>query len=246
MSMMMEPESRRQSTNDAQQTESKPGASATEDLARPTIPQIKDGLRELLENIENQSFPRELHIGTSTIQAADIASDVHDFKLQKEVFEVHGIPHFAVTMENRTGSILEDMQSVSVLIKVPDLGRPMESYSFLVSDLERSGLDISQVESSEANDVFLSRLSEFVSSRANVAGQVAPLVTVHSNRRGDTVLYAKGYFLSTGTAFGISTPATGTLEGGRYSFGILESGSPKFEKIVWQIPENSEIKLDLP
>lgn len=247
--MMMEPEPRRRTANETHQE----GSETIAEAARPSILEIKEELKRHFEILETQSFPRELQVGPSIIQTADIASDVHDFNIQKEVFDARGIPHLAVTMENRiedTEYRLENLfesQNVNVLIKVPDLGRPEESYSFFVSDLERSGLEISHVDSSEAEDVFLSRLSEFVSSRANFGQAVTPPVTiVHSNRRGDTVLYARGYFLSTGTAFGVSTPATGTLAGGRYSFGILNSGSPKFENIVWSISATKKIKLNLP
>ena len=99
----------------------------------------------------------------------------------------------------------------------------------------------------EAVDVFSERFAEFYMQAENPPPGIINLLqgtVVNSNRAGDIVLFAKGFFLSTGAAFGTSTPAVRQIPDGRYSFGILETGMPKFESVVWNCP--AIVKLNLP
>jgi hypothetical protein len=62
---------------------------------QPSILEIKEWLVPFFEDTSGQLFPRELEIGTLKVQAADIASDVTDFRIQKEIFDARDIPHIA-------------------------------------------------------------------------------------------------------------------------------------------------------
>jgi hypothetical protein len=143
-------------------------------------------------------------------------------------------------------------EPLPVLVQVPDLSNFVSSYRRFLDELNNSKLRLEKVSPEEADEIFVDRVSEFVAagkdgeppvSLSGYSASTTALTVVNSNRSGDTVLYAKGYFLSTGTAFGISTPATGQLSSGRYSFGIMESAGPKFEGIVWTCPATVRLKL---
>jgi len=132
-------------------------------------------------------------------------------------------------------------ERLPVLVQIPNSFRVMESYEKLLEDLQSSRMELFKVNAKEAEEIFIHRLSEFL---AVSSSPTTPPTVVNSNRGGDTVLYAKGYFLSTGTALGVSTPATGALPSGRYSFGILDNGTYRFENIVWTCP--ATVRLNLP
>jgi hypothetical protein len=131
-----------------------------------------------------------------------------------------------------------------VLVRVPDLHSLEASYSGLLQSLRNSNLQLEGIEDPYAEQIFVDRLSEFLAVQSASSVSPPPMTIVNSNRGGDTVIYAKGYFASTGTAFGVSTPATGYLSKARYSFGIMDSGAPRFANIVWSCP--ATVRLDLP
>ena len=137
--------------------------------------------------------------------------------------------------------------NLPVVVRVPDLHNLQTPYYFLLESLGKSGLKLEKINANDAQEVFIDRLSEFVVAAITQAGSGAtlPPTVVNSNRHGDTVLYAKGFFVSTGAGFGVSTPATGYLSRGRYSFGIMDSGMPRFEGIVWDCP-HPNVRLNLP
>jgi hypothetical protein len=146
-----------------------------------------------------------------------------------------------------------DREQLPVIVQVPDLNSIITSYRSLLNALRKSNLTLEKVDSKSSQEIFTERLSEFLvvgsdggpPTNQNISEeQTTGLTTVNSNRAGDTVLYAKGYFVSTGTAFGISTPAKRLLPRGRYSFGIMEAGGPRFEEILWTCP--TAVKLNLP
>jgi hypothetical protein len=127
-----------------------------------------------------------------------------------------------------------------VLVQVPDLHNVNKSYERLLGSLRKSELPLKEVSWESAEETFVDRLSEFLAVESSDLAHTV----VNSNRQGDTVIYAKGYFISTGTAFGISNPAVSYLSAGRYSFGIMDSGNPRFDNIVWTCP--TVVRLDLP
>jgi hypothetical protein len=103
--------------------------------------------------------------------------------------------------------------------------------------LRTMGVTLRLVTEGEAKQIFADRVSDFILSRVMATGASTVSDTiVDSRRKGDTVLYAMGYFFSTGLACGTSTPATVQLPPGRYSFGIMNHGVPDFEPVVWSIP----------
>jgi len=169
-----------------------------------------------------------------------LSSDLVHFRDQTKILDDCSIKQYAAIF-TYNGS-RED--SAPVIVQVPDLDRPRESYEGLLDALRKSDVRIDKVDSKVAQDIFIDRASEFLAARS--AALNAPAVTltvVNSNRSGDTVLYAKGYFVSTGMALGISTPAKGSLSG-TYSFGIMDSGNPRFESVLWSCP--TTVRLNLP
>jgi len=137
-----------------------------------------------------------------------------------------------------------DGERLPVLVRVPDLHSIEASYSGLLKSLSNSDLQLEGIEDNYAEQIFVDRLSEFLAVQSTSSVPPTPVTIVNSNRGGDTVIYAKGYFASTGTAFGVSTPTKGYLSKGRYSFGIMDSGTPRFANIVWSCP--ATVRLDLP
>jgi hypothetical protein len=166
--------------------------------------------------------------------------DVQHFRSQTTELERRSVPQFAASF--RDDSPGDD--SLLVLVQVPDLESVEKSYEYLLGLLQKSNFRLEKVDGEEAEEIFVDRLSEFLTMQSIPVSQSASKTIVNSNRAGDTVIYAKGYFVSTGTAFGMSTPAVRYLSPGRYSFGIIDSGNPRFDNIVWSCP--ATVRLDLP
>ncbi len=118
------------------------------------------------------------------------------------------------------------------------------SYDSLLNTIVKSGLPLEKVDPDQAEEIFVDRLAEFMAVQLTAPSGGGTQTIVDSNRSGDTVLYAKGYFTSTGTAFGVSTPATAYLAPARYSFGIIDAGTIKFDGIVWSCP--TRVRLNQP
>jgi hypothetical protein len=114
----------------------------------------------------------------------------------------------------------------------------------LINQLGESGIPLRTVDKDEAEAIMIDRIAEFLAVRSRHSGVAGRTTIVHSRREGDTVLVCKGYFLSTATAFGISTPARGEISPGRYTFGISRGGSRRFDGVIWTCP--TIVNLDLP
>jgi hypothetical protein len=142
-------------------------------------------------------------------------------------------------------------RGLNVPIQADDLNDARRSYSRAIDVVEQSGIELKEVDSSEALEAFVERLAEamaqmFANSYLQMGGPPVlgnKATTVCSNRANDTILCAKGYFLSTGTAFGVSTPAYGYLVPSRYCFGIMEPGGPRFENVLWSCPTTVRLRL---
>lgn|GEM_PF-5952684 len=179
-----------------------------------------------------------------------VLPDIRHFRAQAKRFRERSVRPYVAVMYDEDDSA--KVNGLDVPIRVDDLVDLDRSYSQALRVLKRSKIQLKQLHYVEAMEAaFTERLAEaaaqmFAMTYAQVNG---PRVvskqdtTVDSNRSNDTILYAKGYFLSTGTAFGVSTPATAYLVPSRYSFGIMESGGPRFENIVWSCPTNVRLKL---
>jgi hypothetical protein len=166
--------------------------------------------------------------------------DVQHFRSQRIELTRRSVSQFAASFRDDG----PDGDSLLVLVQVPDLTSVEESYQRLLSSLQKSNFLLEKLDWERAEEIFVDRLSEFLSMQSSSVPQSTSKTIVNSNRAGDTVIYAKGFFISTGTAFGMSTPAVGYLSQGRYSFGIMDSGNPRFDNIVWSCP--ATVRLDLP
>jgi hypothetical protein len=189
-------------------------------------------------------FPDVVPVGSTYVPAADVKADIIDFVEQIQVVK----QNFVVEMID-SGLDPEDpiQRNVDVLIKVPNVRQPAQSYGPFLRSLAAHGMRVKPVDQSIARKTFLRGLAEFFYTRANSPAVITPPVTeVHTNRKGDTVLHALGFFLSTGTAFGTSWPAYVALPSGRYSFGIDDGSGPRFETYTWSIPTKGIVKVKLP
>jgi len=167
-----------------------------------------------------------------------VLPDVIHFRYQAKELKRRSVSQHAAVFHDGP-----NREEFPILVKVPDLDNVETSYFSLVKTLKESNLRVDAVEPDKAEEIFVNRLTEFMSVESWGAAPPMP-TTVNSNRKGDTVIYAKGYFASTGTAFGVSTPASGSLVAGRYLFGIVDSGRQRWEDILWTCP--TVVQLNLP
>lgn len=138
----------------------------------------------------------------------------------------------------------EDEENIDLPVLVaPDLGNFARSNASLISALQRSQIPLRSIDDDEAEEILVLRLSEHLAARARTVGLTGTDTVVDTNRGGDTVLYCKGYFVSTATAFGTSTPARNKIPAGRYTFGIAEPNGPRFEGVIWTCPTNVRLRL---
>ena len=169
-----------------------------------------------------------------------VTSDIAHYRRQVKELEFRSMPSLAALFKDEEPG----GEEFPILLQVPDFENFAESYSTLEYWLKESQVKVVHVTPLEAESIFVDRMAEFLAV-SSTAGSSTPADTiVRSNRKGDTIVYAKGYFTSTGTAFGISTPANKQLPAGRYSFGIVDSGSHRFENVMWSCP--TTVKLNLP
>lgn len=160
--------------------------------------------------------------------------DAFHFYLQNQEFQRHSIkPLIGMFKDDLSG------EKLPVVIQIIDITNFETSFKATLRRVREGGLELAEATVQEANEIFIDRLSEFIAVKQQTTSATPTIV--HSNRSGDTVLYAKGYFFSTATAFGVSNPATGFLTPGRYSFGILDNGIQRFDNIVWTCPTTVQL-----
>jgi hypothetical protein len=113
--------------------------------------------------------------------------------------------------------------------------------SRLLADLERSGISLMSATQPEFIRQAAVRAAEFatLADRARTG-----ITTVHTPQTGETVVFCKGYFLSTAAGFGQSTPAHKAIPPGQYCFGVMRTDGLRFQDLVWDCPTN--LHLDLP
>ena len=167
-----------------------------------------------------------------------VLPDVIHFRRQSRRLESVHFPQYVAFFRDNDDDHAEEFP---IPIKVPDLDNIKTSYYALIQMLEGSDFRFGEVKPDHAENIFVDRLAEFLSVRPS--SDAGDPTIVRSNRKGDTIIYAKGFFTSTGTALGIST-ASCYLDSGRYSFGIIDSGRHRWQNIVWTCP--TTVKVDLP
>lgn len=112
----------------------------------------------------------------------------------------------------------------------------------LLTALEMSRIPVEPV----APDAFVraasERASEFV--EMNQGGSGAGDTIVNTRHDGETVLFCKGYFVSTVEGFGRSSPAIRAIIPGRYIFGVKRPEGYRFDDTLWTCP--TTLDLDIP
>lgn len=160
-------------------------------------------------------------------------------------------------------AIFTDAQDRTARLPVPVIADPgsedlVKAYLITLEILGKGGLTLEPTEPAVLREAFVDRLAEYATiaepplgaglnalvpdRRLGSGGRAATIVT--TNREDDIVLVCQGFFASTATAFGVSNPAVGELEAGRYSFGIVDGEDRRFNGVIWTCPD--EVKLPLP
>jgi hypothetical protein len=205
------------------------------------IPVVPSHLRgALIKAVRRSSFLPQVVEERLHPEIHPLSPDIELFRLLKAELEGANLHYQAAIFHDE-----DDQVPPLPVLLAPDPLDLRGSQDSLLSMLEQSDIKTKPVSQSEAESIFVDRASEFLAARLTGQGGGASSSTVvNSNRSGDTILYCKGYFVSTATAFGVSTPATNSIPAGRYSFGILDAGSHRFEGVVWTCPAN--VRLNLP
>jgi hypothetical protein len=195
-----------------------------------------------------------------TISIDDVSIIVRD--VSQDV--VKGIRQFALTRKNGWPVLVgqfkraTDDKVVEVPVSIPDLENLHSSYENTILKMTNVGIDMLEIPVDDGESTFFDRVADFLALRIawrtggkridNVAAQVENphLTIVDSRRSGDVVLFMKGYFVTTQLAFGRSTPASGRLAAGEYSFGIWDEANPRMHPVLWPIPYSQNIPLPLP
>ncbi len=176
-------------------------------------------------------------MGQYDVLLQSIIPDIVRYQTIDEELSRAGLEHTAAEFQDADGSPLP-------MLLVPDEADITRSRDDLIKILDRSNIPIECVTAEQGQSIFADRLAEFLAVRGNLPEQFDNTTKVTTNRAGDTVLYRKGFFFSTAAAFGVSNPAVNSIPGGRYTFGIMDSGGERFDGVVWDCP--GSVRLELP
>lgn len=201
---------------------------------------IPSGLHDTVRALVEGKDVREIKASPVVERVVSyVADDITHYQLQVRELQRADIPPTVAAFKEEDSG-----KTVPILLQVPSLAHVKEGYEFLRGLLVDSKIPVETVNAQTAHAIFVDRLTEFIAVGASTNSTVADTI-VRSNRGGDIVLYAKGYFTSTGTAFGTSNPAQRRLiPPGRYSFGIIDGNVRKYHNIVWDCP--ATVRLPLP
>ncbi len=191
--------------------------------------------------IEREVYTSQISAKGKTISIEDVSKDIVDEGREFSRLAQFGAQVQVVGFAGRDNSTLP----------VPFSPAKYESVDF------REGGPRWTVPAREALGMFVSRVAEFLDVRINSWASSGPNgniyspppsvpTTVETNREDDTVVYCKGFFVSTQLAFGVSNPARNNITPGQYSFGIIKNGRPIFEPLLWSVPYHGNIRVRLP
>lgn len=235
---------------------SRPPARRPAEMRRAAAAEAADSLlrqtnitTELIVQI-TQPDPGRLSLQSHVLQVEDVSLDIGYAGVQFGALQKNDLPVLAAQF---TLAKTEEIESEPILVPlaIPNLESVRESYNQIQEATARMGLSVFRLSISDAVQALRKGLIEFLDVRliATMAtnGSNSPVPTVvDTNRAGDQVLYAKGYFASTQQGFGRSTPARSHLLPGRYGFGIMDGQNPRFDPVLWSVPYHGNIWLPLP
>jgi hypothetical protein len=206
------------------------------------IPPIPPGLREAILAFVNPALGTRRSLAPPPRIDRDVELSLTNFRVARADTEDVAYPFYAATFrdEDDDNQILDVV--VAPLIRGPQITR-------LLTDLQHSQVPVRTVSAHEAENIVVDRAAEFIAARSGGGGgrgsASGRTTVIDSNRTGDTIVYCNGYFVSTATAFGVSTPATKAIPKGRYTFGIVQAdGSHRFDRTLWTCP--ARVRLPLP
>jgi hypothetical protein len=203
------------------------------------IPEVPPGLHAAVLALMNTSVATQ----RSPLPPIDrgIQEDLNTFRQARETGASQEHPFFAAEFHDE-----DDSNHLLEVLVAPVLFGP--GVSRLLAALQRSKVPVRSVSDLEAQNIVADRAAEFIAASAAPDGGgrgSGSATVVDSNRSGDTIVFCKGYFVSTATGFGVSTPAMRRISKGRYSFGIVEAnGSHRFDNTLWTCP--AQVRLNLP
>lgn len=196
-----------------------------------------------------KKLPDRFDFEGRSVSTADVSADFAAHQEQNQILERYGVPAPAVQLKLITPIGVEIEVISPVRVELTHEENPAYRVVQEIDELVRAGLRAFTVSPREAEEHFRERAADFIAVRAAYAatgGPPNPNVTVTTNRNGDTIIYSKGYFYSTQTGFGTSTPASNHLPAGRYDFGILVSKHPHWNGVLWSVPASGSIHVPLP
>jgi hypothetical protein len=220
------------------------------------IEETKAAVEATVERIiEGPKFAGAVNIMSTVISIRDVQNDAAHARDQFNIIEQNGWPVLAAQFRTG-GDDTSEIQSLNpshvlVPIYIPHLDIAPQSYQKSVDEVLESGLSVVEMSPQEGRKTFRDRMVEFLLARfiaissTGGAGATNPTV-VDTRRAGDVVLCCKGYFTSTQTAFGVSTPAQNYLPPGKYGFGIMDNGVARFDPVLWIVPHLGNVRVALP
>jgi hypothetical protein len=204
------------------------------------VPQIPQDLREAVLAFVNPELGTRRSLAPPPSIDKDVELGLTDFRVARADTGDVAYPFYAATFRD------EDDASQLLDVVVAPLIRGLQ-VTRLLTDLLHSQVPVRAVSANEAENIVVDRAAEFIAARSGAGGGrgSGSATIVDSSRVGDTIVYCNGYFVSTATAFGVSTPATKAIPKGRYSFGIVQAdGSHRFDRTLWTCP--ARVRLPLP
>lgn len=188
-----------------------------------------------------------------TIYVQDILQDLRRYLDQSTLLAKFGLPLIAVKLIDYSDTNIPNNHLVPLDIGLSAYDKELDDVSKKLQnaaeETQNSGLEIEEILNEEATKSFIKATIGTIELRTlhrKLGGENSNLVVVRSNRNGDRVLFAKGHFFSTQSGFGHSNPATNHLPAGRYCFGIAHSSGSQFDNVLWSVPNNNVIPLQLP
>lgn len=224
------------------------------------------------EMLSNPRLDR-LTIRDYVIGVADLQNDIREFRTQFAAVERIGyhwpcaviFPPRLEPTEAQPASRLVPLDLTdgsqyphtanSILIETAD-GRLLDPSASGVR-AEQAGFKVEMIPPSFVIGLLITGIADAVRTRVAAIGvsgtpggpgysppQTPFEVTTNINKQ--TVLFAKGHFLSTRQGFGQSSPAKRVINHGQYTFGIDKNGTPDFDQTVWAVPQVLSVHLNKP
>jgi hypothetical protein len=221
-------------------------------------PSQTDVLGKLEQVVHARQRPTILSFDQKVVVISDLVADIDNFSQQLETRQKQLASTWPCVLL-KPAALLGDGETVARWTPLDlELAPQVIDAESAAMSAARAGFDVQHVDLPSASrsffmgiaDAIRTRLSASLGSIGKGSGQSSSppstLVEVWATANLQTVLFAKGYFVSTQQGFGMSNPAKRALPHGQYSFGINRGGVPDFDKTVWAVPQVTKVVLSKP